>query len=130
MKRKIKSWKPAYDASMELCKYLKAGDCTQNGVEDRWHKTFSLVLAYLGPFPRDTRNYLWKELVNGNWELLHVTDEERLKPPEYWLERLKGDVWYCSDRWSLDRLTRCHWLYRAYGWACWRKERRNEQEDE
>ena len=120
MKRKSRSWKPSYDASMELCKYLEMGDCTQKGVEDRWRKVFTLVLAHLGPFPRDTRSYLWKELVNGNWERLHLTDDERLNPPEYWLERLMSDVWYCSDRWSLDRLTRCHWLYRSYKWACWR----------
>jgi hypothetical protein len=107
---------------MELCSYIKDGDCTQKGIEGRWHKTFSLVLAYLGPFPRDTRRYMWDELVSGNWERLHITDEERCLPPEYWLEELRSDVFYCSDRWSLDRLTRCHWLYRAYVHACWHEE--------
>lgn len=126
MKRKSQSWKYPYDASMELCAYLKKGDCTQKGVESRWHKTFSLVLAYLGPFPRATRSYLWDELVIGNWERLHLTDEEQRMPPDHWLEKLRWEIWYCSDRWSLDRLTRCHWLYRAYGWACWRNKQENE----
>lgn len=30
------------------------------------------------------------------------------------LQPTTNDVMYCSDRWSLDRLTRCHWTYRQY----------------
>ena len=29
---------------------------------------------------------------------------------EWWLD----DMFYCSDRWSLDRLMRCHWEWRHY----------------
>lgn len=55
---------------------------------------------------------LFDTLVLGNWEHIHKTEEEQTYSREKWIDLFAGDVFYCSDRWSLDRLTRCHWMYR------------------
>lgn len=102
-----------YHQSMALCRYIDGGDCDPRKVRERWHRTFCCVARLLG-FNRATTRILWEDLVHGNWERLHQTDEERLLSPDSWLGKLRDDVFYCSDRWCLDRLTRCHWLYRQY----------------
>lgn len=111
-----KRWEQPYHQSMSLCRYIDGGDCTPEGVEDHWHRAFCCIAKYLG-FNRATRKVLWEDLVYGNWKRLHLTDEEMAKTSNDWLNELRGDVFYCSDRWCLDRLTRCHWLYRHYVWA-------------
>jgi hypothetical protein len=98
---------------MALCRYIVQGNCNQRKVEEHWHRVFCCVAKYLG-FNKATRKILWEELVAGNWKKLHTTDEECRRTPDEWLEKLESDVWYCSDRYTLDRLTRCHWLYRQY----------------
>lgn len=106
-------WKEPYDQSFVLVRYIKASNCSPQKVEKHWHRTFNCVAKYLG-FNKPTRKILWNELVYGNWEHLHTTEDESKMTPEAWLEKLHYEVAYCSDRWSLDRLTRCHWLYRQY----------------
>ena len=102
----------AFEHSMALCNYIKQGDCTPQGVESRWHQAFTCVLRDMG-FTRKQRSFMWRELVAGNWERLHVEEgDERF--PELWLDDLRNDVWYCADRWSLDRLMRNHWRFRQY----------------
>jgi hypothetical protein len=128
-------WVQPYEQSMALCGYIgvkswslddeppeeiRRGHITPKKVEEYWHRTFNCVAEYLG-FNKATRKILWEDLVMGNWEKLHQTDEECRKTPDEWLEKLEGEVWYCSDRWSLDRLTRCHWLWRQYELALWRQ---------
>ena len=111
-------WKQPYEQSMALCRYIERGDCDPQKVEEHWHRTFNCVAKYLG-FNRATRKVIWEGLVVGNWERLHQTEEEGRMTADEWLEKLRGQCWYCSDRWSLDRLTRCHWIYRQYKWAIW-----------
>lgn len=108
------SWKEPFNQSLTLKRYvIDEGGCDPRKVEEYWHRTFCCVAKYLG-FGRKERGILWDQLVRGNWERLHTTEEEDGKAPDHWLEKLAWDCFYCSDRWSLDRLTRCHWLYRAY----------------
>lgn len=47
----------------------------------------------------------------GNWLKLHETDVERETDAEAYARMLLHDVWYCSDRWSWDRVLRIQWLY-------------------
>lgn len=112
----------AMRAAVKLHKYIERGDCSPTCVGALWHESFSTAATYLG-FDRRSRGLLWEELVVGNWSRLHLTEDERGEPPEHWLQELSWDAYYCADRWSLDRLARCHWLYRQYKWALWRKER-------
>lgn len=115
MMRHREGWREPYDQSMALCRYIKdAGtSCNPKSVEEMWHRTFCCAARELG-FNRATRRILWEELVGGNWARLHRTIEEDDYSVERWLKLLRDDVFYCSDRWSLDRLTRCHWLFRRY----------------
>lgn len=108
-------WREPFDQSAALVNYISnAGvHCKPESVLVMWKRTFCCVAKYLG-FNRATRRILWEELVRGNWKRLHQTTEEESKTAEEWLEMFCGDVAYCSDRWSLDRLTRCHWLFRQY----------------
>jgi hypothetical protein len=129
-------WKQPYEQSMALCGYIglkswsldseppediRRGHVTPDKVEEYWHRTFCCVAKYLG-FNKATRRILWEDLVYGNWERLHMTDEERRLTPDDWLDKLYHEVWYCSDRWMFDRLTRCHWIWRQYKWAVWSEE--------
>jgi len=103
----------AYEKSMELCKYIEHGSCKLKKVEKKWRDVFGQVLKDMG-YPKECRDDMWYELVQGNWERLHFTEDDEKKTVDDWLDEFRGDVFYCSDRWSLDRLCRTHWLFRAY----------------
>lgn len=100
------------DNCERLCAYIES-EPTPNGVESRWHEIFSQVCRLLG-FNKSATKILWKELAYGNWKHLHETDEECNKSAEEWLDDFSSDVFYCSDRWTLDRLMRCHWQFRQW----------------
>ena len=110
------------ETSLELVRYINRGECDASEVERLWHLAFSSVLCEFG-FPYKCIELLWDELVVGNWERLHMTDAERERTAAEWLEQLRPEVFYCSDRWTIDRLTRCHWLFRAYKRAAEREDK-------
>lgn len=117
------SWRESFNQSFALVHYTEAPEsCSLQKVDEYWHRTFSCVARHLG-FNKATTKILWEELAEGNWDRLHTTEEEQKMTPEEWLERLHCQVFYCSDRWSLDKLMRCHWLYRQYKWALYRAGR-------
>ena len=109
-------WKQPYEQSMALCRYIGRGSCKPSKVEEYWHRAFCCIAKYLG-FNGSARKILWEDLVQGNWEHLHEMKNEEGFTSEEWLEKLREDCFYCSDRWSLDRLTRCHLVWRQYVWA-------------
>ena len=113
-------WVQPYEQSMALCRYIKGGNCKPEKVEEYWHRAFMCISKHLG-FDKAARRILWEDLVCGNWEHLHQTEDEMERTADEWLEELRGDVFYTSDRASLDRLTRCHWLYRQYMRAATRR---------
>lgn len=47
----------------------------------------------------------------GNWEHLWETDEEKSDTVEEMIESLAGEILYCSDRWTWDRVLRTNWIY-------------------
>jgi len=47
----------------------------------------------------------------GNWKHMHETDEEKGYDANRYVSDLVDDVWYCSDRWSWDRVIRNQWRY-------------------
>lgn len=115
--QKTQDWYQPYTQSVALCGYIDDGGRAPRKVSKLWRCAFSCVAKYLG-FNKATRRILWEQLVQGNWDRLHQTEEEARRTPEEWLDKLYWQVSYCSDRWSLDRLSRCHWLYRQYMEAC------------
>jgi hypothetical protein len=110
------SWKQPYEQSMALCRYIDGGGCDPNKVVEHWRRAFYCIAKYLG-FNKATRRILWHDLAVGNWTHLHPTGDESRYTSDKWLDELRWDVHYCSDRWSLDRLMRCHWTYRWYVWT-------------
>lgn len=108
--------KDSYDIQIEQCctlsSYIRENPgITNDELTRRWKSVFFLITKRMG-FNKEGRRYLWDNLVQGNWEHIHQTEEERTWKREKWLEGFGLDLWYCSDRMSLDRLTRLHWMYR------------------
>ena len=93
--KKDMSWEEPFNQSLALASYIKAGDCRPQKIEENWHRTFSCVAKYLG-FSKSSRKILWEELVEGNWERLHTTEEEKKMTPEEWL--------YRQYKWALFRM--------------------------
>lgn len=70
----------------------------------------SVLRARFGIRSKDTQDSIVKTLGLGNWEHLWETkDEEKLSTLEI-KDNLIGEIFYCSDRWSWDRLLRVNWL--------------------
>ena len=103
----------AYEHSMALCRYIRTPDCSPAEVERLWRQAFEAVLI-AQRFTRRAIDWMWEELAVGCWKRLWPTDEEKERTAGEWLREFAGDVFYCSDRWSLDRLARCHWAWRRY----------------
>jgi len=110
MRRRERDCWESFDQSMALYNYIDGGGSDPRKVTEYWHRTFNCIAKCLG-FNRVTRRILWHDLVYGNWTHLHQNAEESELGPDEWLDKLKWDVFYASDRPSLDRLTRCHWFY-------------------
>lgn len=83
-------------------------------VKTSWHKIFNNVCLYLGINKRSA-NVLWSDMCYGNWKHLHKTEEEVKKTESQWFDDFVNDMLYCSDRWSVDRLMRVHWMFRKWG---------------
>ena len=58
----------------------------------------------------------------GNWERMHLTSLEMWINADTFANVLLDEVWYCSDRWSWDRVIRVQWLYRRLVDRCRRAE--------
>ena len=67
-----------------------------------------------------------REACSGNWDKIHETRLEKELDAETLADALVSDVWYCSDRWSWDRVMRVQWLYMRVNDRCerhkWRVE--------
>ena len=113
------TWEQVYRQSMSFFRTAQRYSSPQI-IEESWHRTFSCVAKSLG-FKKAARKTLWENLADGNWEHFNLTDEEKKLTSYEWLEALCLDVRYCSDRWTLDRLTRCHWKFRQYMYAVQRE---------
>ena len=117
----ISDWLLDHSLSHAICrecmdfysKYQDGNYVYVSNIVTSWKEIFMHVCYYLGIGSRSA-NVLWKELANGNWSHLHYTDEEKELTQSDWFETFMMDVFYCSDRWSLDRLTRCHWAFRQW----------------
>ena len=88
-------------------------DVDVSKVIDGWHKIFVHVCYYLD-IDENSAEVLWKNLAYGNWEHLYQTKEEEKFSEEEWFINFRYDILYCSDRWSLDKLERCHWQFRQW----------------
>lgn len=72
---------------------------------------------------RAAKNFISEACV-GNWERLHETSVEKVVDAATYARELVSDIWYCSDRWSWDRLIRVQWLYKRLDDRCRRFDAR------
>ena len=80
-------------------------------IKSEWKRLFKLQLSEYG-FNNIaiTELFVWGN--NGhNWNKLHTNVEEEKKNVIEWLGKMAGEIYYCCDKMSLDRLFRCHWLF-------------------
>ena len=90
------------------------------------HKNRSKSPEYVaGSYPKMMRKVLTKgfgltkkvadDLIDcmcrGNCERMHETHVEKRASAITYADELLNDVFYCSDRWSWDRVVRIQWLY-------------------
>lgn len=99
-----------------FARYEKRHDDAK-AVTDGWHKVFVGVCKHLG-INRRSANVLFENMCLGNWKHLHQTDGESEFTSDIWFDKFLWDVFYCSDRWSVDRLMRCHWCFRQWLSSC------------
>ena len=117
----VRDWFLDHGMTRAICsECMEFFDKYQNGnyvyisnIVNDWKEIFFHVCDQLG-INRKSANVLFDELACGNWSHLHHTDEEKKLTQSDWFESFMYDLFYCSDRWSLDRLTRCHWEFRQW----------------
>lgn len=130
IKRDIHKWLRKNSLDIKICQECGGlNKCTINGdsyseyeniddvdvakIHDHWHGIFIHVCYYLG-INKKSAKVLWENFTQENWEHLHQTEEEKQYGEKEWFDKFFYDVLYCSDRWSLTRLERCHWAFRQW----------------
>ena len=124
----IRDWFLEHSLGTKICEEcIKLKKCTFSGnsyedtyddvdvlrVYDCWYEIFNDVCYHLG-LNRKNAKILWEELSQENWEHLHQTKKEKQYSEKEWFDEFYQDVFYCSDRWSLTRLERCHWKFKQW----------------
>ena len=82
-------------------------------------KMFDAICIYNFKLPNRIRNDLFDNLCKGNWEHLWETEEEKKMTIAELCYELRGEVFYCSDRMSWDRLCRIHWIWQRIARRLW-----------
>ena len=80
-------------------------------VRHAYPRMMRFVLKHWFGMPGKVADGFIEEACSGNWLKMHETDMERAATAEEYARELRGDVFYCSDRWSWDRVMRVQWLY-------------------
>ena len=78
---------------------------------DDYPKMMRRVLKVWFHMPKKAAKTFIDGACRGNWERLHLTAMEKAASAESYADEILGEVWYCSDRWSWDRVMRIQWLY-------------------
>ena len=86
---------------------------------DKYPKMFDAICIYNFKIPNRIRNDLFDNLCKGNWEHLWETEEEKKMTIAELCYELRGEVFYCSDRMSWDRLCRIHWIWQRIARRLW-----------
>lgn len=114
--------KKEFDICGYCCKWANGLDGkSPQAVADAYPKMMRKVLKERFGMGRDVAEQFIEEACYGNWLKMHMTDVERHVGAEVYAEMLRDDVWYCSDRWSWDRVIRVQWLYRRLKDKCERE---------
>ena len=119
--RKVKLWlenlktRQNYpiNAAMDFSKKYDGFDYTINMASNFIDDYKRLMVKVLRVFGLSKRNALdaIDEMGIGNWEHLWETKDEEKKSAKDFMEDVVGEVFYCSDRWSWDRIICVNWMY-------------------
>lgn len=82
-------------------------------VSSQWRAVFIKICGLFGINKRGAK-VLFEDACLGNWNHFHQTDKELSMTSDDWFRKFMDDVFYCSDRWSVDRLLRVHWEFRQW----------------
>ena len=118
---KIEEWFLNHSMMIAICsecieffdKYVDTNPVYTSDIKSGWKEIFFHVCYEMG-INRKSADVLFEDLVFGNWKHLHHTDEEKQFTKSDWFQNFMWELHYCADIWSLDRLTRCHWLFRQW----------------
>lgn len=101
---------------MELCDFCckwvneHRGKTSQEVIDD-YPAMMRRVLMDECFLSKDAADAFIKDACFGNWDRLHETRIEKSLNERDYAYELLDDVFYCSDRWSWDRVLRVQWLY-------------------
>lgn len=113
----------------DLCDYCcdwanKHRDTNPFKVRDDYPKMMRKVLKSLFHMSKKAADTFIEDACYGNWKKIHETDVEQSTDEQTYANLLVSDVFYCSDRWSWDRVIRIQWLYKRLENRCWHIEER------
>lgn len=85
---------------------------TMKAIAEEYRETVCPALCKFN-FRLNRKQALWlcDTLGQGNWKKMWLTDEDNAESDSEVCRQLIGDVFYCCDRMSWDRLTRINWQY-------------------
>lgn len=79
--------------------------------EDDYRTLMQIVLQTVFKTSRNVANDIIDNLGYGNWKHLWTTHDESEQSTGQIVNALVEEIFYCSDRWTWDRVLRCNWLY-------------------
>ena len=89
----------------------KTPEVLLNVAREYRHKICPVLCKYNFYLTRKQALWLCDTLGEGNWKKMWLTAEEENESDEDICVGLLGDIFYCSDRMSWDRLVRINWQY-------------------
>lgn len=111
IKRKIEH-KFYYDKYYEILHSMK--NASSKDIEKGFMKLFALICKWWWGFNKKTINTLLDELIRGNWDRYHLTEEEKAYDQQRNFSEFRASAKYFIDRYSLDRLHRLVYDYRRW----------------
>lgn len=88
-------------------KFLSPKDIVQD-----YPSLMEYILIKKFNFSKEAASKFINDACMGNWDRLHETTIEKTISAETYADQLIGDIHYCSDRWTWDRVIRVQWLYK------------------
>ena len=116
--------KKEFDLCGYCCKWVSELDGKSPAtVREAYPKMMRKVLKERFGMPKKAAKLFIDDACWGNFDKMHETRIEKHAEAEFYAEELRDEVWYCSDRWSWDRVIRVQWLYRRLVDRCERSGR-------
>jgi len=101
------------ELALKLEKYNKNFETNYLEIKKIWYKYFTISLKELGIKSQKSINILFWEWKMDNWKAMHKENSEYKEfSKKQMYNSFCNEAHYISDRISLDRIFRTHWLFR------------------